>query len=112
MIYELREYIAAAGAADALHRRFAESTLELFGRHGLELVGFWHDEADPGRILYLLRFADEDARKRAWAAFQADEDWQRVKHESEADGRLVAKQSSRVLVSPSYWTDLQQRRAT
>jgi hypothetical protein len=105
MIYELREYVAAPGAAERLHRRFADSTLDLFARHGMEVVGLWQAQDEPGRILYLMRFADEAARERAWAAFQADEDWQRVKSESEAEGRLVDEQFSRVLLTPDYWTD-------
>ncbi len=103
MIHELREYVAADGAAEKLHRRFADSTLELFERHGLDVAGLWHDDADPGRIVYLLRFDDEETRRQAWAGFQADEDWQRVKRESEADGPVVSEMTSRVLVTPSYW---------
>ena len=103
MIYELREYVAAPGAAERLHQRFADSTLSLFDRHGLDVVGFWHAHDDPGRILYLLRFADEAARDRAWSGFQSDEDWRRVKRESEADGRLVDEQLSTVLVTPTYF---------
>lgn len=45
----------------------------------------------------------ERARDRAWAAFQSDEDWRRVKSESEAEGRLVDEQLSRVLLTPDYW---------
>ena len=105
MIYELREYVAAPGAAERLHRRFADATLDLFSHHGLQPLGFWHDREDPGRIVYLLRFADEEERANAWAAFQADEDWQRVKRESEADGPVVAEQISRVLVTPAYITE-------
>src|SRR4051794_16345629 len=102
MIYELREYVAAPGAAERLHRRFEQSVLALLERHGMEIVGFWQAREDEGRILYLLRFADEAARDRAWAGFQGDEEWQRVKRESEAAGRLVDSQDSRVLVAPAY----------
>jgi hypothetical protein len=35
--------------------------------------------------------------------FQSDEDWRRVKSESEAEGRLVDEQLSRVLLTPDYW---------
>ena len=102
MIYELREYVAAPGATERLHRRFADHTLDLFRRHGLDPVGFWHDREETGRVVYLLAFAGEEERKRAWAAFEADEDWQRVKRESETDGPVVAEKSSRVLVAPDY----------
>jgi hypothetical protein len=111
MIYELREYVAAPGAAERLHRRFADATLDLLARHGLRPLGFWQDREDPGRINYLLRFADEDERASAWAAFQDDEDWQRVKRESEADGPVVAEQISRVLVVPGYFNEDEGLRA-
>lgn len=111
MIYELREYLAAPGAAERLHRRFADHTLDLFARHGLDVVGFWQDDAEPRRIVYLLRFPDRQARERSWAAFQADADWHAVKRESEAEGPVVAEQISRVLVSPQYWTDSTETKA-
>ena len=104
MIYELREYVAAPGAADRLHARFADHTLDLFARHGLTVAGFWTDAEDSSTIRYLLRFADEAARKDAWAAFQADPDWQAVKAESERDGAIVAEMRSHVLVDVPYWS--------
>lgn len=103
MIYELREYVAAPGAADRLHARFADHTFGLFDRHGMTVSGFWHDAADPGRIVYLLAFPDEEARRAAWKAFGADPDWRRVKAESEAGGPLVAEMNSRTLVQAPYW---------
>jgi hypothetical protein len=104
MIYELREYVAAPQAVDALHARFSDHTLDLFARHGLEVVGFWTDQDDPNRIVYLLRFPDQETMRRAWSDFQNDPEWKRIKAESEADGPLVAEKHSRILTSPSYWT--------
>lgn len=103
MIYELREYAAASGSAEALHARFADHTLDLFARHGMEVVGFWADRDDHDRVLYLLRFADEEAQRTAWAGFQADQDWKRIKTESEADGPIVAEMTSRTLERAPYW---------
>jgi len=40
-------------------------------------------------------------------AGRPDEDWQRVKSESEAEGRLVDEQFSRVLLTPDYWQAIQ-----
>ena len=105
MIYELREYTATPGSADALNARFADHTLALFARHGLEVAGFWHAADDPGHLVYLLRFPDERARESAWAAFQADPDWKRGKAESEADGPIVAEMTSRILTPAPYWPD-------
>ena len=104
MIYELREYVAEPGCAERLHSRFREHVLGLFERHGLKVVGFWHDAEDSGRVVYLLRFPDDSTRVAAWAAFQADPQWQTVKAESEADGAIVSGMTSRVLAQPAYWT--------
>ncbi|WP_329445691.1 NIPSNAP family protein [Streptomyces canus] len=103
MIYELREYLAAPGRGDALHRRFAQSTFPLFDRHGLEVTGFWTDREDPDRIVYLLRFPDEETRRQCWAGFQEDPDWREVRSATEADGAIVAEMSSTILTRPAYW---------
>lgn len=103
MIYELREYVATPGAADRLNARFADHTLALFDRHGLNVAGFWTDAADPGRVVYLLTFPDEEAQRAAWQAFGADPEWKRVKAESESGGAIVAEMHSRNLVQAPYW---------
>lgn len=103
MIYELREYVAVDGKAEKLHARFADHTLDLFARHGLDVAGFWTDAADDRRIVYLLRFPDQDARQRAWQAFHADPQWQAVKAASEADGPIVAELHTRDLAAVPYW---------
>jgi hypothetical protein len=103
MIYELREYVAVPGRIDELHARFADHTLDLFGKHNLPVVGFWTDVADPNRIIYLLSFADQDAQRAAWQAFQDDPVWQRVKQESEANGPIVSELHSRTMQATPYW---------
>jgi hypothetical protein len=103
VIHELREYTATAGSAAALHRRFADHTFSLFARHGIEVVDFWSDRAEPDRIVYVVRFPDEEARARAWTAFGQDPEWLEVKAASEVDGPLVAAMTSRVLERVSYW---------
>jgi hypothetical protein len=102
MIYELAEYVSQPGAEEQLHARFRDHTLDLFARHGLNLAGMWTDDHDTGRILYLLRFDDEDARERAWACFRADPNWQEVRARSENDGPIVAEQHRRVLRAVPY----------
>ncbi|HWD06271.1 MAG TPA: NIPSNAP family protein [Amycolatopsis sp.] len=99
----MREYIAVPGRAAAVHARFAEHTMALFAKHGLEVAGFWTDVEDDGRIIYLLRFGDEAAKSAAWAAFRADPEWQRVKAESEADGPIVAEMHSTTLAAVPFW---------
>jgi hypothetical protein len=45
----------------------------------------------------MTRFADEDARKKAWAAFGADPEWVALKAASETDGPLLKNQVISVL---------------
>lgn len=102
MIYELRSYVSTVERVDALHRRFAEQTLPIFARLGIEVVGFFTDRGDPTRIVYLTRFPDEGARTAAWAAFADDAEWREVKERSERDGALVVERESVVLEPTPY----------
>jgi len=73
LIYEIRVYEAAEGRADAMRRRFYDNVAtRFFPRHGIELLGAFTASDDDGRLTYMTRFADEDARKKAWASFAAD----------------------------------------
>ena len=71
MIYEIRVYEAAEGRADAMRRRFRDNVVtQFFPRHGIELVGAFTAPVEDGRLTYMTRFADEDARKKAWAVIR------------------------------------------
>ena len=53
----------AAGFATHVAAKF-------FPAHGIELVGVFTAPVEDGRLTYMTRFADEDARKKAWAALR------------------------------------------
>jgi len=98
LIYEIRVYEAAEGRADAMRRRFCDHVAtKFFPRHGIELVGAFTAPAEDGRLTYMTRFADEDARKKAWAAFGADPEWVALKAASETNGPLLKNQVVSVL---------------
>ena len=98
MIYEIRVYEAAEGRADAMRRRFYDNVAtRFFPRHGIELLGAFTALVDDGRLTYMTRFANEDARKKAWASFAADPEWAAVKAASETDGPLLKNQIVSVL---------------
>jgi hypothetical protein len=103
MLLELREYVAAPGRAADLHARFADHTMALFAKHGMEVVGFWTDAEDEGRIIYLLRFASLEAKSAAWEAFKADPEWQKVKASSEVSGPIMTSLTSTVLAPVPYF---------
>ena len=90
MVYELRTYVIPPGRMPDILDRFASTTMRLFGKHGLEVVGFW-TAADPAvnELVYVLRFADEEAQQAAWAAFRGDPEWQEARRRTEANGPIV-----------------------
>jgi hypothetical protein len=89
-VQELRIYDAVPGKLPALHARFANHTLKLFAKHGIDNLAYWTEEVGTSnRLVYLLGYPDLGARERSWAAFLADPEWQRARAESEKDGALV-----------------------
>jgi hypothetical protein len=97
MIYEMRVYEPAAGRATALRERFEKEVVPRFAKHGIELLGLFANPDVEGRLTYMTRFASEEARKAAWAAFGADPEWKVIKTASEADGPLMASSTVSVL---------------
>jgi len=99
MIYELRIYTANPGKMGALQARFRDHTVRLFEKHGIKNVGYW-THSIGGRsdeLWYMLGFQDLAQRQAAWAAFQADPDWQKARADSEKDGALVHHIENRIM---------------
>jgi hypothetical protein len=89
-IHELRLYDAMPGKLPALHDRFANHTMLLFKKHGIDNVAYWtEDVGTSNRLVYMLGYPDLGARERSWTAFQADPAWQQARAESEKNGPLV-----------------------
>ena len=103
MLYELRIYDIVPGKLRATHDRFANLTLGLFKKHGIQVVGFWTDEVGTNnRLTYMLSFRDMAHREQAWGAFQRDPDWVRGSAESEREGPLVAQVHNTFMRPTSY----------
>jgi len=81
--FELRTYTVREGSGniDVLHARFREHTNALFKKHSMTIVGFWQPVAKPDQLIYILAYKDAAARDAAWAAFQADPEWVKVRGE-------------------------------
>ena len=104
MIYELRIYTAHPGRMPDLLGRFRDHTMELFERHGMQNVGYWLNTVG-GRndeLWYMLAYESMAARESAWATFVADEEWARVRAESEAKGPLVAHAENRFMTPTDF----------
>ncbi len=80
--FELRTYTVREGSSiDTLHARFRDHTNALFRKHGMTIVGFWQPVARPDQLIYILAYKDAAARDAAWAAFQSDPEWVKVRTE-------------------------------
>jgi hypothetical protein len=81
--FELRTYTVREGSGniDVLHARFREHTNALFRKHGMTIVGFWQPVTKPDQLIYVLAYKDAAARDAAWAAFQSDPEWMKVRAE-------------------------------
>ena len=106
VIYEYRAYEANPGKLADLQARFRNHTMKIFERHGMKNVAYWTVEGETDRLDYVLAFEDADQMKRAWAAFNQDPEWQRVRSESEVNGKLVGNVASTTL-TPTDFSPLQ-----
>jgi len=107
-VFELRTYHAAPGKMEALNSRFRDHTCELFKKHGITIIGFWNpskaEDADK-TLIYLLAFPSQESADQSWKAFAADPEWNKVKDESEKDGKLVEK-IERVFMNPTDYSPM------
>ena len=82
--FELRMYTADPsrdgvgqfkGGINELHQRFREKEVEIFVKHGAEIVGVWQHLGDPNTLVWMLAYRDRAHREQVWAAFGKDPDW-------------------------------------
>jgi NIPSNAP protein len=107
-VFELRTYTSPPGQLSALHSRFREHTMMLFERHSMTNVAYWTPQDSARRdntLVYLLAYPSRQAARDAWAAFNADPEWQRVRATSEANGRIVEKVES-VFLDPTDFSPM------
>ena len=100
-VFELRTYKTPPGKLPLLHHRIRLERLLhgmiLFARHGMTNVAYWTPQDSTPRentLVYLLAYPNREAARASWAAFSADTEWQRVRAESEANGKIVETVSS------------------
>ena len=100
----MRTYTAAPMKIFALNDRFRNGTLDLFEKHGFEVVGFWQPVV--GRILdqvhYMLKWDSADQMQAAWGKFLADPEWIELATASEQDGPLIARVDTELWVATDY----------
>ncbi len=104
MIYEMRVYRTLPGRMPALLSRFANVTLRIWERHGIQQAGFWTTAIGESSndLTYMLAWESLAAREKIWAAFMADPEWIAARADSEKDGPIVANVCSSILQPTSF----------
>ena len=106
-VYELRTYTTNPGRLPALQKRFAEHTMRLFEKHGMQNVMYW-TPMDSARkdntLIYVISHASREAADKNWREFSADPDWVTVSTASEVDGKILAKSPERVFMMATPWS--------
>ena len=86
--FELRMYTADAsrdgvgdfaGGINELHQRFREKEVELFEKHGAEIIAVWQDLREPNQLIWMLAYRDRAHREEVWAGFGADPEWDELR---------------------------------
>lgn len=107
-VFEIRTYTCAEGRLPALEARFRDHTIAIFNRHDMTSIGYWIPQ-DPPRsqdtLIYILAHPSREAAKQHWAEFQSDPEWQKVKADSEASGKIVTHVDS-VFADPADFSPM------
>jgi hypothetical protein len=111
--FELRKYRSSSGNPQAINARFRDHTVKLFAKHGMTNLWYWNladgNTDTTHDLIYLLAHASDDARKKSFAAFRTDPDWQAALKASEAKagGSLTAKDGVKsILLTPTEFSPL------
>jgi hypothetical protein len=104
MIYEMRVYRCVPGRLPALLKRFENTTLAMWEKHGIRQAGFWTTAVGESNqdLTYLLAWDSMGEREQKWNAFQADPAWISARAESERDGAIVANIANTFLQPTSF----------
>jgi hypothetical protein len=104
VIYELRVYHCLPGRLPALLKRFENTTVRLFEKHGIRQVGFWTVAIGESNqdLIYILQWESHADREKRFAAFQSDPEWIEARRKSEEDGPLVTSISNTVLTPTAF----------
>lgn len=101
-VFELRTYTTYDGKLVDLHKRFADHTMAIFEKHGMENIGYWTPMDKENTLIYIIAHESREAAKENWNAFGADPEWQEAYQASREDGPIVEKVESVFMTSTPY----------
>jgi hypothetical protein len=104
MLYELRTYHSMPGRLPALLKRFENTTVRLFEKHGIRQFGYWTVAIGESNqdLIYILQWESMAERDAKFASFQKDPEWIEARRKSEEDGPLVQSISNSILTPTAF----------
>jgi hypothetical protein len=104
MIYEMRVYRCLPGRLPALLQRFENTTLKLWGKHGIRQAGFFTTLIGESNqeLTYFLAWETLAERETKWTAFQSDPDWIAARAKTEESGQIVGNIVSQILAPTAF----------
>ena len=106
MIFEMRQYVIARGRMSDNHDRMLNHLPALLSRHNIRVVGRWTAVAGPKlpMFCYIMEWRDFAEREACWASFYADEEWARIRSETNAGSELVESYELAFLKPNPAWS--------
>jgi hypothetical protein len=108
-VFELRTYTAPEGKLSALDARFRDHTLDLFAKHGITNLGYFHpidpEQGAGNTLIYFLAHSSHEAAAASWKKFRADPEWKKALTASEKNGKLTTKVVS-VFLTPADFSEI------
>lgn len=108
-VYELRIYKSATYRQhEYLHERFAGGEIDVFHKSGIHPVLYADTVFGPERpnMVYLIPFDDLAQRERAWSAFGASPDWQKLRDDSIRRGGEIVRDITNMFLTPASFSML------
>jgi hypothetical protein len=106
MIYEMRVYRCLPGRLPALLKRFEQTTLKLWEKHGIRQAGFFTTLVGESNqeLTYFLAWESLAEREKKWNAFATDSEWLAARARSEEDGQIVDNIANQMLAPTAFST--------
>ena len=91
------------GGINELHQRFREKEVEIFEKHGAEIIAVWQSLDNPNMLVWMLAYRDRAHREAVWAAFAADPEWTALR----AKYMVPLERPSVFMLSAADYSDLE-----
>jgi hypothetical protein len=108
-VYELRTYESPTNRQlGYLHDRFGGGEIDIFHKSGIHPILYADTVFGPNQpnMAYLIPFESEAQRETAWATFNADPDWVKIRAASVQHGGEIVRNITNMFLTPASFSML------